>query len=454
MTNIRIAIQKSGRLNEDSLKILKECGISIDNGKDQLKASSRNFPMEVFYLRNGDIPQYLKDGVVDIAIIGPNVPFEEDQLYALVVGMGGEQPSPEDIVPGCGFEGMNVHTNFIDASKRNEEVSWEDSTLLPDDYPEFKGGANTLGSITFRQYFKGTDEGEVTLTRPVIVVRDLQTGKAVPREEVLFEMGLLFYTDETLIPTLDMEQIFSLIWYNQFWLPRFCYEKDPLNELVFSRGTEHVQSGHPHSGYLSAPISSEQMNTVLTEDRFIRMRLKLPQTSGLPEAGKALRSTNEELRYISTSLIREDTTTIASISDIELARNDQDYATVIFGVGSEVPEHVTKDNGYTYFDLTEMEGYETLRTIAMRTVLPASSFCGSGEDVPFRMTEHNPVGGFMGPYAPVVDFPLGSELPTLAPSLNHPDTCGILPTTFPEVCEGNDIPPFELPQDEDDENEE
>lgn len=77
MTKLRIAIQKSGRLNEESLQILKNCGISIDNGKDQLKASARNFPMEVFYLRNGDIPQYLRDGVVDIAIIGENVLIEK-----------------------------------------------------------------------------------------------------------------------------------------------------------------------------------------------------------------------------------------------------------------------------------------------------------------------------------------------------------------------------------------
>ena len=74
---LKIAIQKSGRLNQDSLNILKDCGISIDNGKDQLKASSRNFPMEVCYLRNGDIPQYLRDGVVDIAIIGENVLVEK-----------------------------------------------------------------------------------------------------------------------------------------------------------------------------------------------------------------------------------------------------------------------------------------------------------------------------------------------------------------------------------------
>lgn len=77
MTKIKIAIQKSGRLNEDSLRILKDCGISIDNGKDQLKALARNFPMEVLYLRNGDIPQYLRDGVVDIAIIGENVLIEK-----------------------------------------------------------------------------------------------------------------------------------------------------------------------------------------------------------------------------------------------------------------------------------------------------------------------------------------------------------------------------------------
>ena len=77
MTKIRIAVQKSGRLNEDSLKILKDCGVSIDNGKDQLKATARNFPLEVFYLRNGDIPQYLRDGVVDIAILGENVLIEK-----------------------------------------------------------------------------------------------------------------------------------------------------------------------------------------------------------------------------------------------------------------------------------------------------------------------------------------------------------------------------------------
>ncbi len=85
MERLKIAVQKSGRLNEDSLKILKECGMSVSNGLDQLKATVRNFPMEIFYLRNSDIPQYLLDGVVDIAIIGENLLVEKDQGKIQVV---------------------------------------------------------------------------------------------------------------------------------------------------------------------------------------------------------------------------------------------------------------------------------------------------------------------------------------------------------------------------------
>ncbi|WP_115461817.1 ATP phosphoribosyltransferase [Winogradskyella aurantiaca] len=88
MSKLKIAVQKSGRLHDDSMKILKEIGISIDNGKDQLKASARNFPLEVFYLRNGDIPQYLRDGVVDAAIIGENVLIEKGEDITIVERLG------------------------------------------------------------------------------------------------------------------------------------------------------------------------------------------------------------------------------------------------------------------------------------------------------------------------------------------------------------------------------
>ena len=78
MKKLKIAIQKSGRLNKDSLDLLSKCGIKIDNYKDQLKASSGNFPVEVYFLRNSDIPKYINDGVVDLAIIGENLLIEKD----------------------------------------------------------------------------------------------------------------------------------------------------------------------------------------------------------------------------------------------------------------------------------------------------------------------------------------------------------------------------------------
>ncbi len=116
---IRIAIQKSGRLNEDSLQILKDCGISIDNGKDQLKASSRNFPLEVFYLRNGDIPQYLRDGVVDIAIIGENVLIEKGEDIEVAEKLGFSKCKVSLAVPKSvkytsvqDFEGKRIATSY------------------------------------------------------------------------------------------------------------------------------------------------------------------------------------------------------------------------------------------------------------------------------------------------------------------------------------------------------
>lgn len=83
-TLLRIAIQKSGRLQEGSLELLKESGLSFSNGRDQLKTQARNFPVEVLFLRDDDIPQYVEDKVADIGIVGENV-FAEKQKANRVV---------------------------------------------------------------------------------------------------------------------------------------------------------------------------------------------------------------------------------------------------------------------------------------------------------------------------------------------------------------------------------
>lgn len=112
MSKLRIAIQKSGRLNQDSLQLLKDCGISIDNGNDQLKASASNFPLEVFYLRNGDIPQYLKDGVVDIAIIGENVLIEKGEDITISERLGFSKCKVSLAIPKSDdYSGLNYFQN-------------------------------------------------------------------------------------------------------------------------------------------------------------------------------------------------------------------------------------------------------------------------------------------------------------------------------------------------------
>ncbi|HTN37547.1 MAG TPA: ATP phosphoribosyltransferase [Arachidicoccus sp.] len=86
---LKLAIQKSGRLHEDSVKLLKECGIEVNNNvKNQLKATATNFPLEVFFLRDDDIPQYVEDGVADIGFVGENVIYESQKKVTVAELLG------------------------------------------------------------------------------------------------------------------------------------------------------------------------------------------------------------------------------------------------------------------------------------------------------------------------------------------------------------------------------
>jgi ATP phosphoribosyltransferase len=116
---LKLAIQKSGRLHDDSMKLLKECGIDISNGVNKLKAEATNFPIELFFLRDDDIPQYVEDGVADIGFVGENVVYEKnkkvDVAYAL--GFGKCRLSfavrKEESFSGASFlMGKNIATSY------------------------------------------------------------------------------------------------------------------------------------------------------------------------------------------------------------------------------------------------------------------------------------------------------------------------------------------------------
>lgn len=119
MKKLRISIQKSGRLNEDSLRLIKECDIAVDTGNDQLKVTARNFPLEVFFLRNSDIPQYIEDGVADIAIIGENLLTEKQHNVKVIRKLGFSKCRVSLAVPknveynGIGyFNGKKLATSY------------------------------------------------------------------------------------------------------------------------------------------------------------------------------------------------------------------------------------------------------------------------------------------------------------------------------------------------------
>lgn len=118
-TKLKMAVQKSGRLHDDSMKLLKECGIGIHNGVNSLKTEASNFPLEVYFLRDDDIPQYVEDGVADIGIVGQNVVLEKNKevrevellgfgrcRLSIAVQKGAHYDSANDL------EGLRIATSY------------------------------------------------------------------------------------------------------------------------------------------------------------------------------------------------------------------------------------------------------------------------------------------------------------------------------------------------------
>src|SRR5438067_8803782 len=86
--SLKIAIQKSGRLHDDSIRMLNDCGINVKNSHNHLKSVADNFPLEVYFLRDDDIPQYVEDNVAHIGIVGENVLFEKQKDVQVVEQLG------------------------------------------------------------------------------------------------------------------------------------------------------------------------------------------------------------------------------------------------------------------------------------------------------------------------------------------------------------------------------
>jgi ATP phosphoribosyltransferase len=146
---LRIAIQKSGRLNDESLNVIKECGIIVDNGNDQLKAEARNFPVEILYLRNNDIPQYVEDGVADIAIIGENLLEEKGKDLVVLERLGFSKCRLSMAIPkNEGYKGISYFNGKrIATSYPNSLNYWLKKNNLSADIHEITGSVEIAPNI-------------------------------------------------------------------------------------------------------------------------------------------------------------------------------------------------------------------------------------------------------------------------------------------------------------------
>lgn len=132
MTYLKLAVQKSGRLKEGSLSLLEKCGIRVSNGRDALKVKADNFPLEIFYLRNSDMPRYLQDGVVDIAVIGENLLVEKQSDVKILKRLGFSKCRLSIAVPsGFEYKGLSdLNNKRIATSYPNTLKTYLDSNSI------------------------------------------------------------------------------------------------------------------------------------------------------------------------------------------------------------------------------------------------------------------------------------------------------------------------------------
>ena len=201
---LKIAIQKSGRLYEDSVKLLKECGIDIKNGVNQLKTVAENFPLEVFFLRDDDIPQYVEDRVADIGIVGENVLYEKAKDVQIVEKLGFSKCrlsvaiKKEDEYTGKEFlQGKSIATSYPILVQK-----FLTDNNLQCDIHEISGSVEIAPGIGLAEaivdlvssgstlFMNGLKEAEVILKSEAVLIRnnELEAEKLELLEKLLFRM--------------------------------------------------------------------------------------------------------------------------------------------------------------------------------------------------------------------------------------------------------------------------
>jgi len=232
MEKLRIAIQKSGRLSEKSVSILKEAGISLTNGERKLLSVSGSFPIEVLYLRDDDIPQYVRDKVADIGIVGENVFAEKGNDIEIIERLGFSRCRLSLAVPKqvtyngpAFFNNRKIATSYPVILKR-----YLDDKGIKAEIHEISGSVEIAPGIGLADGIfdivssgstligNGLQEVEVVMKSEAVIIgrSDLQDGKKSILNDLLFRIrSVLAATNNKYIllnaPNDKLDQIISII---------------------------------------------------------------------------------------------------------------------------------------------------------------------------------------------------------------------------------------------------
>jgi ATP phosphoribosyltransferase len=231
-TILRIAVQKSGRLYEDSVQLLKECGIDLRNVKDRLKTVSENFPLEVFFLRDDDIPEYVEDGVADIGIVGQNVLVEKGRQVDTIEHLGFGKCRLSVAVPKAmeydgvqSLQGKRIATSYPQLVKQflqsnNVQASIHEISGSVEIAPGIglADGVADLVSSGGTLFMNGLKEVEVILDSQAVLVANskIDADKKEILEKLLFRMRSVRKAKKSKyvlmnVPNENLDQVIALL---------------------------------------------------------------------------------------------------------------------------------------------------------------------------------------------------------------------------------------------------
>ena len=384
----------------------------------------------------------------------PGVAFVNGQRYGVAIHLGG---TPGKLETGCMMNGYNVESNSMDGTERHPFINWnlDKAFLQLGTYPLHQvdtathSNPNQAGVVIIRSYLDLTPATATTL--PHVIVRDVASGCAYPAAYIN-SLGNIVSTNSTTGNTWQNQQ--QVQEHNVYanWQSTLCWGTIPYSQIQWLRQDEYTAGANPDAAYLIANVPSGEAQTLANGGKVFRIRFRVPTTPPTPCVNGCSRSGNEQMRYMSISFQVPGGGTLASIPDAcpvnpvipctPMVQDPDGYVTLVVGTGVAQPSWVTPANGYTWLDLSQVgnPNYLTVNEIAIRHILPSTWFDCATQLTPFKTGEATTQdNGLMGLYAPLIDYPVATSLPTTASPATCPPNepscsrCGVYAVGAPSV---------------------